>query len=556
MAISNNKTSILGVSANKSLGINYLSPVITSLFILSASSASAQQEVDTLRQIASEETVDIRLSSDQAILSGTVENPAASFIKVHLTEANLADGDKVIVSGDNNQRYEISSADLKALNTRDVWALSIMGNQAEIVIEQTEANKAAGNVSSVRVDQYMRGFNPRVPLKGGPVTETVCGQDDRREAACFQSSEPTAFSRSNAVARLVMPCEENGQGGMCTCTAWRVGPNPNTLITNNHCISDDRQISRAEVRFNFQNSTCNGNDAASRQVIVPVDEILVTHFNLDMSLITVRNASNIARFGALELDDRVPQSGEEIYIPQHPGGRDKELAVVSDVDGGNCRVDRAVTAGRAANTDLSYSCDTEGGSSGSPVLARSSHRVIGLHHFGRCNNRGVRIDRIADVVGRFLTDTSPAPSECSDPINFTNNTTDFSSNAPGSAEVSSDGTSITLRGNEWRITNSQFDITADTEVRFDFSATNTAEIIGVGFDSDNTASSNRIFRLGGTQNFGISGFSYTGNGDTQSFTIPVGESFTGSNMGFVIANDKDAGTTNNTVTVSNVRICQ
>jgi V8-like Glu-specific endopeptidase len=58
--------------------------------------------------------------------------------------------------------------------------------------------------------------------------------------------------------------------------------------------------------------------------------------------------------------------------------------------------------GYAANTDVAYYCDTEGGSSGSPVLARSTNKVVALHHFGGCPNSGVRIDLIYAQVRKLL----------------------------------------------------------------------------------------------------------------------------------------------------------
>lgn len=134
------------------------------------------------------------------------------------------------------------------------------------------------------------------------------------------------------------------------------------------------------------------------------------------------------------------------------------------------------------------------------------------------------------------------------------NTQDYSGNAPGNATVSADGCSITLTGNEWRITGFDFNISAPTTITFDFTASGAAEIQGVGFDQDLGASSDRIFRFAGSQNWGINDFNYTGNGQPQSFTIPVGTFYTGANFGFVIANDDDSSPAGNSVTVSNVVI--
>jgi V8-like Glu-specific endopeptidase len=69
---------------------------------------------------------------------------------------------------------------------------------------------------------------------------------------------------------------------------------------------------------------------------------------------------------------------------------------------GNCAVDDPSYNGYDLHTDVSYHCDTEGGSSGSPVISRETNRVIALHHFGGCPNSGVRIDLIYRQVSGLL----------------------------------------------------------------------------------------------------------------------------------------------------------
>ena len=69
---------------------------------------------------------------------------------------------------------------------------------------------------------------------------------------------------------------------------------------------------------------------------------------------------------------------------------------------GNCTVVDRDYDGYATDSDVSYYCDTQGGSSGSPVLSRATNRVIALHHFGGCPNSGVRADLILARIKNLI----------------------------------------------------------------------------------------------------------------------------------------------------------
>jgi len=110
-----------------------------------------------------------------------------------------------------------------------------------------------------------------------------------------------------------------------------------------------------------------------------------------------------------EIENRLPVVGEKIYIPQHAGGRMKQLGIVdtNSTPEKVCKVksinQNGCTSGQ--NVDFRYTCDTEGGSSGSPVVLYESNKIIGLHHCGgACNgNMGVMINNIMNEISGYLT---------------------------------------------------------------------------------------------------------------------------------------------------------
>jgi len=128
----------------------------------------------------------------------------------------------------------------------------------------------------------------------------------------------------------------------------------------------------------------------------------------------------------------------------------------------------------------------------------------------------------------------------------------------GLVEIEDGGNTLFLTGNRWRQTNDTFTITSDTMLEFEFWSDSQGEVHGIGFDEDgNIGNGQRIFRLYGTQNWtGDINWTpaYPGNGEFVTYTIPVGEYYTGSGFWLVVVNDKDAGTLNNTSRFRNVRV--
>jgi len=362
-------------------------------------------------------------------LQKTISYPGASYIKVHIASLDLRAGDTITVSDPGRNQvfsYPGSPFTVHPGDQGGFWAISIPGDTALIQIHTSQSDdisippsfrefyqKSTEGLQSehlgIEIDKYIRGFPESESLALSEGIESTCGTDQRTDVVCYEDSHPTEYEKSHAVARLLV-------GGQSLCTGWRAS-DQNRIFTNEHCITDQDQVVATEVRFNYQRTACGSGDLAA-QTVVTGNTLLADSYTYDMALFTVNDFESIAGYGYLELDVRAPVLGEEIYIPQHGGGNPKQFGIESDVNMDNvCRIDDEVASGRAANTDTGYFCDTTGGSSGSPVLARSSNGVIALHHFGingsDCSinemNQGVRIDQIWPLVEEYFVTPDVGP---------------------------------------------------------------------------------------------------------------------------------------------------
>jgi lysyl endopeptidase len=332
--------------------------------------------------------------ADDANVLKVSGGPDAGYVKVHFERLLLNTGDFVTVSspdGAESYRYEESLI--------DQWATSITGDTAIVELHR-ESGSGGSSALGALIDKAAYGFTAeevdglaQERADEARPEESVCQGDEKRSSVCYRTSYPAVVDHAEPVARLLID-------GTVLCTAFRVGEG-NRLLTNHHCFTETREAQNTEVWFGYDCVAC-GTDLANAPVKVRGEEVLATSRSLDYTLFTVDDFSRIERFGFLELADEPARSGEAIYIPQHPAGRPTEIAMESSVDGGNCVVKDEVYDGYVVGTDVSYYCDTEFGSSGSPVLSRDSHEVIALHHFGGCPNSGVNVQLIKDEIGDLI----------------------------------------------------------------------------------------------------------------------------------------------------------
>ncbi|WP_448549873.1 PKD domain-containing protein [Thalassotalea fusca] len=392
--------------------------ILISLIISLMSHASVKNVNDNPVIIADTINKSLSLAPIQSLVQGedtsneiVVSHAGAAFIKVHFEYFNLPDGAYVVVSdplGNESYTYDGIAHDSATFSGNDgenglnqFSAMSIFGDTAIVkLIMPPDANWQSKH--GIKIDRINAGFTTAInPIDKTNVAapESTCGVNERKDVACWVTSHPVEYERTRPVARLLM----SGSG---LCTGWRVG-SENYMFTNNHCVETQSELSNTEVWFNYQNTTCGGSTKAGT-VKVTGKDLFKTDYDLDYTLFSVNNFDTIESFGNFGIETRLPTLGELIYIAQHGSGNPKELAIESDQNtNGHCQIDIATTNGRGTNTDTGYFCDTIGGSSGSPVIASSSNKVIALHHFGGCENQGVQMYKIWPQVSSYFGGTPP-----------------------------------------------------------------------------------------------------------------------------------------------------
>ena len=124
----------------------------------------------------------------------------------------------------------------------------------------------------------------------------------------------------------------------------------------------------------------------------------------------------------------------------------------------------------------------------------------------------------------------------------------------GSSAIQDGGATLFIQNNAWKFISYNYTVTANTVIEFDFRSTTQGEIHGIGFDTDNGISSNRTFKVHGTQNWGITNYdNYSGSAWT-TYQIPVGSFYTGSFDRMFFVADHDGGAQNGNAYFRNVKV--
>ena len=380
---------------------------------LACGTASAQERMRVGENYAIH--IDSRGSSDVEVgRTGTarvyeISHPGATYVAIHFKRFHLAAGDFVIVSDANGGQSYVLEGKGK-MNAGTFWSQHVKGDTIVLELVSTRDRPGLGFV----IDEYAAGF-----VGFGASTERICGVNDFENAICRAPS--IEYDRSQAVARLLIQ-------GAFLCTGWLASANDH-FITNEHCITTASEALNTDYEFGAEAPNCGDNNC---QLCFPGTIYSGASFiqdspGLDYALIQLAGNPS-ATWGFLQIDNRVAVVGEQIYLVSYPAGRAKEFAYNSSEDVGGLATVQSITEPTCsgATLEVGYWADTEGGSSGSPVLAVSSQKVIALHHChnfcdqGGDPNRGVPIDQICAEICGFLGPECTTNADCDDSNACTN----------------------------------------------------------------------------------------------------------------------------------------
>ena len=384
--------------------------LLVAILVCSSPAWSAKLQVGEVVQVTVESAHPYGVADRAApelVWSETLHDPRATYIAPHFAQFELAQDDYVIVrspDGSQSWRYAGSGRGGPGRSLDGFWSSHIKGSTAIVELYSRHAaggfglliDRFARGFTSSEIEIYNPGINPGFD-PDLPEPEAICGTDDSEWAACYETSEPEIYANSRAVVRLLID-------GAFACTGWMIGCDGH-MMTNNHCIGNASSAANTDYEFMAQGATCQTNctgfGACPGTIEATAATFIQTDVGLDYTLVQLP-ASLAVTYGFMQLRDTGPVVEERIYIPQHPAAWGKRIAVFSthaNDESGFCEIfglNHPACSGGPG--DIGYYADTQGGSSGSPVLAYSDHRVVSLHHCANCANRGTDVtDIIADL---------------------------------------------------------------------------------------------------------------------------------------------------------------
>ena len=167
---------------------------------------------------------------------------------------------------------------------------------------------------------------------------------------------------------MVKISNKNGQGTGFFCHISINNKDTPILITNNRIIDEATIKNNKEIKVTI-------NDKEEKNININKNRMIIISKKYNVTIIEIKpDEDNICYF--LDLDSNYLNKksnffNEAIYIIHYPTFQKEQKACVS----------YGMLKNKADSNDIVYSCNTNSGSSGSPIIRLSNNKVIGIHHY-------------------------------------------------------------------------------------------------------------------------------------------------------------------------------
>ena len=190
----------------------------------------------------------------------------------------------------------------------------------------------------------------------------------------IKGTKTILFQMENCICKI---CQngKKGTGFFCKIPFPDKNNLLNVLITNNHVLNQNDIEDNKIIKLIMYNKEENKN--MKKEIIMDESRKRYTFINdkegVDITIIEIRpNQDNINNY--LEIEDEILElecNRESIYILHYP--KEKKLVsygLINDI---------------IENKKINHYCNTEEGSSGSPILSLNNNKIIGVHYGGSHN---------------------------------------------------------------------------------------------------------------------------------------------------------------------------
>ncbi|GAB9467234.1 Secreted protein [Globisporangium polare] len=371
--------------------------------------------------------------------SWSYSQPGAPFVSVHFAKFHIIDGDVVTIATPDGSTSKQVAVPPGTGGVTQFSSDRIPGPTAVVTFTPKGCLDAQPLPAEFKLEIDAFQYTYKNSYSAGGEDREICGAGDQNKAAvCYKKAANVSskvYKNALAVARLM---KTSGPGeAQIACTGFLLG-SAGHLMTNHHCIKDATEANNTNFEFMVESPTCDnttcrqlGECAKYGTVESYGSDFVVANEKYDFAIVKLRKKPCVVngKYGYLQLRKAQAVKGEPIYLVQHPSGGGKMVVMQQEVnDGEDDEDDDDETAAKAkANSTAaadqleqavvsklndenafgdfwtSYFADTEGGSSGSPVISMKDHLVLALHANSGCENSGTPSNLIIDEIKKNTT---------------------------------------------------------------------------------------------------------------------------------------------------------